>query len=87
MRRLRSIERKLDLLLERTLQMAITQEQFDTDLAAFVAAVSSLIAAIEAALASKPAADLTNEDAQVQTAAAAVADELAKLAPAPPEGS
>jgi hypothetical protein len=96
-------EHKWDLLeghtldvLRRVKRMAITQEQFDADLAAVLAAeqangeaVGTLVTAVEAALAAKPAADLTAEDEAVRVAAAeagataqALADELAKLNPA-----
>jgi hypothetical protein len=61
--------------------MAIDQATFDTDLAALVQAITDLDTAVEALIASKSTADLTTEDQSVQTAAAAVADELAKLAP------
>lgn len=63
--------------------MAIDQATFDTDLAALVAAIGDLIVAVDAAIASKPAADLSAEDQSVQAAAGTVADELAKLTPPP----
>jgi hypothetical protein len=71
---LQRIERKLN-------AMAITQDQFDTDLKALTDGITALIAAVEAAIAARPPADLTAEDTAVQEAAAAVADEVAKLAP------
>lgn len=65
--------------------MTIDQETFDTDLAALVAAIGVLIQAVDAAIAAKPAADLTAEDQSVQDAAKSVSDELAKITPpAPP---
>lgn len=64
--------------------MAITQEQFDTDLAALVGSIDELIVAVDAAIAAKPPADLTAEDEAVKAAVQKVADEMAKLAP-PPE--
>ena len=71
--------------IERTLaDMALDQATFDTDLAALVQAITDLDTAVDAFIASKPAADLTAEDQSVQTAAAAVAAELAKLAPPTP---
>ncbi len=73
--------------IERTVkQMSIDQATFDTDLAALVQAITDLDNAVDAFIASKPAADLTAEDQSVQTAAAAVAAELAKIAPAPAPG-
>ena len=77
------IEHKLDSLERVVHQMAIDQATFDSDLAALVAAITNLDTAVDALIASKPAVDLTAEDTSVQTAAAAVAAELAKLAPAP----
>ena len=64
--------------------MAIDQATFDTDLAALVSAIGSLVTAVDTLLANKPQADLTAEDQSVQAAAASVAAELAKLNPAPP---
>jgi hypothetical protein len=75
------INAKLDDILRRITSMAIDQATFDTDLAALVQAITDLDTAVEALIASKSTADLTTEDQSVQTAAAAVADELAKLAP------
>ncbi len=83
---LNRIEDLLSEINERTKEMAISQDQFDTDLAALVTAITNLDTAVDALIASKPAADLTAEDTSVQTAAAAVAAELAKLAPAPAPG-
>jgi len=68
---------------ERTQNMAIDQDQFDTDLAALVAAIGNLVTAVDALIASKPAADLTAEDQSVQAAAATVQTELTKITPAP----
>lgn len=78
------IECKLDRLLEIGEQMAIDQQTFDTDLQALVASIGDLVTAVDALIASKPAADLTAEDQSVQTASQTVADELAKLNPAAP---
>lgn len=64
--------------------MTIDQATFDTDLAALVTAIGELETAVDTLIASKPAADLTAEDQSVQTAAASVSAELAKIAPAPP---
>ena len=64
--------------------MAITQEQFDADLAALVGAIDGLIAAVDAAISAKPAADLTAEDQAVIDASKKVSDEVAKLAPPAP---
>jgi hypothetical protein len=75
------INAKLDDIIRRITSMAIDQATFDTDLAALVQAITDLDTAVEALIASKSTADLTTEDQSVQTAAAAVADELAKLAP------
>jgi len=63
--------------------MAIDQATFDTDLAALVAAVGTLVTAVDAFIAAHPATDLTPEDQAVATAAQSVADELSKLTPAP----
>ena len=78
---LESIQQSLDELNRKVDQMAIDQQTFDTDLAALVTAINNLDTAVDALIASKWAADLTAEDQSVQTAAAAVAAELAKLAP------
>lgn len=64
--------------------MAIDQTTFDTDLAGLTASITSLITEVEAAIASKPAADLTAEDQSVLTAAQNVQAELDKLNPTPP---
>jgi hypothetical protein len=63
----------------RQTQMAIDQATFDTDLAALVQAITDLDTAVDAWIASHP--DLSAEDSSVQSAAAAVSAELAKLAP------
>jgi chromosome segregation ATPase len=81
---LESLDSKLNEVLRRIEEMAIDQATFDTDLAALVQAISDLDSAVEALIASKAAVDLTAEDTSVQTAAAAVTAELAKLAPTPP---
>jgi hypothetical protein len=77
----KGINAKLDDIIRRITSMAIDQATFDTDLAALVQAITDLDTAVEALIASKSTADLTTEDQSVQTAAAAVAEELAKLAP------
>jgi len=64
--------------------MAVTQQQFDTDLAPLITAIPALITAVDALIASKPAADLTAEDQQVLAATKAVADEINKLNPPTP---
>lgn len=63
--------------------MAISQQQFDTDLAALVTEIGTLITAVDA-LPKPGAPDFTAEDQQVQTAAANVQAEIAKLAQPPP---
>jgi len=77
------IEHKLDSLIRKVEKMAVDQSTFDTDLAALVTAIGNLTAAVDALIASTPSVDLTAEDTSVQTAAAAVAAELAKITPAP----
>ena len=78
--------------------MPITQQQFDTDLAALVAAITALgtdinnlITAIQAWQASHQGADLTAEDQSVINAAQALAaskgtvdQEITSLTPPPP---
>ena len=75
------IEQSLLRMERRLINMAIDQATFDTDLAALVQAVTDLDAAVEAWIAAHPDLDLTAEDTSVQTAAAAVSAELAKLTP------
>lgn len=66
--------------------MALSQADFDTELAALVAAIGQLDDAVDAFIASQPAGvDLTVEGQSVADAAAAISAELAKLAPAPVE--
>jgi hypothetical protein len=65
-------------------QMAISQSQFDTDLAALLSAIQNLITAVDALIASSSPADLTKEDSDVQAAAANVVAELNKLNPPTP---
>lgn len=65
-------------------KMAINQATFDTDLAALMGAIGTLVTAVDALLASTPAVDLTDEDKSVQAAAASVAAELNKLNPPTP---
>lgn len=62
------------------LAMALSQADFDTELAEMVAAVDQLIAAVEAI----PPADLTAEGQAVMDAAARVRAELDHLNPAVP---
>lgn len=76
---LERIENKLDDLTRRITDMAIDQATFDTDLAALVQAITDLDTAVDAWVASHP--DLSAEDQSVQSAAAAVQAELAKIAP------
>jgi hypothetical protein len=76
---LESLNDKLDNIGRRLEAMAIDQATFDTDLAALVQAITDLDSAVDAWIASHP--DLSAEDQSVQTAAAAVSAELAKLAP------
>lgn len=75
------ITAQLDRIEGRIEKMAISQEQFDQDLSALVTEIGNLETAVDALVASKPAADLTAEDQAVQTAAAGVAAELAKITP------
>jgi hypothetical protein len=63
--------------------MAVDQAGFDAHLTALVDAITTLIAAVDALVASKPTVDLTAEDNSVLAASQAVADELGKLGPAP----
>lgn len=77
------VERKLDHLLREVHKMTIDQATFDTDLAGLVTAVTNLTSAVDAWIASHPGVDLTAEDQAVQTASQALADELAKVTPAP----
>ncbi len=67
-------------------KMAITQAQFDTDLAAYNTAVENLIVAANAAVAKAQGAgvDMTTEDAAVQKAATDVATEITNLGVTPP---
>jgi len=81
---LHELNEKLDHLLRIGEKMAVDQATFDTDLAALVTAIGTLTQSVDAWIASHPAADLTAEDQSVQAAAQAVADELAKIAPAAP---
>ena len=97
--RLGDIRRDLENLNRKVAQMAVTQEQLDTDLAGLVqavtdeaTAVTNLTAAVDAFIAAHPEIDFTAEDTQIQAAAAqaasasqALADELAKVTPAPAE--
>src|SRR5438105_1598006 len=71
------IEKEID-------NMAVTQAQFDTDLAGFLGAFQNLITAVDTLIASSAPADLTAEDQQVVAAAAAAAAELNKLNPPTP---
>ena len=65
-------------------KMAISQAQFDTDLADFLKAFGDLITAIESGIGSQAPADLSAEDQQIKDAAVTAAAELAKLSPPPP---
>jgi hypothetical protein len=62
----------------------IPQQQFDADLAPLITGIGTLITAVDALIASKPAADLTAEDQQVLAAAATVSAEINKLNPPKP---
>lgn len=83
---LERIEHKLDSLIRKVEKMAVDQSTFDTDLAALVTAIGNLTAAVDAWIAAHPGVDLSVEDTNVQAAAATVAAELAKIAPAPAPG-
>ena len=63
--------------------MPVDRATFDADLATEQAAVTSLIAAIEAFMALPPVIDLQAEDDSVKAAADAVNAEIAKI-PGPP---
>jgi DICT domain-containing protein len=63
--------------------MAISQEQFDTDLAGFLAAVTTYVAASQAALKAAGSPDLTNEDSEVSTALAALQTASSQIPVAP----
>lgn len=77
------VEAKINLLIRKVDTMAVDQATFDSDLAALVAAITTLIQAVDAWIASHPAGvDLTAEEASVQEASKAIADELAKITPA-----
>ena len=81
---LHELNEKLDKLLRIGEKMAVDQATFDTDLAALVTAIGTLTQSVDAWIASHPVTVLTAEDTSVQQAAQAVADELAKIAPAAP---
>jgi chromosome segregation ATPase len=75
---------KLAQLQQEVRQMALSQADFDTQLAALVTAITQLDDAVDAFIAAQPAGvDLTAEGQSVADAAAAVAAELAKVQPAP----
>jgi hypothetical protein len=63
--------------------MPVDQPTFDADLATYNAAVTALIAAIEAFMAIPAVVDLSAEDASVKAGADAVNAEIAKI-PVPP---
>ena len=75
---IRKIERHVE-------RMAISQQQFDTDLAGLTTAIGTLIAAFETWRGSHP--DLTTEDQSVATAVAQVQAELNNLNPPVPPPS
>jgi predicted nucleic acid-binding Zn-ribbon protein len=79
--RLSEVKKAIKETQKRIKKMTISQAQFDTDLAAAVTAFTSLITAVDAYIASKPAADLTTEDNTLKTAAANATAEIAKLNP------
>ncbi len=62
--------------------MPTSREQFDADLAAFTAATTDYIAAVDAFIALPPVIDLANEDATVQAALTAVNEAKSRI-PAP----
>lgn len=80
---LERIEHKLDRLIRKVEQMAIDQATFDNDLAGLVQAVTDLNTAVDAFIAAHPGIDFSTEDANVLGAKQALADELAKITPAP----
>ncbi len=63
--------------------MPVSRDQFDADLAAYNTEVGNYIAAVNAFLALPPVIDLSNEDASVATALAAVQAAEAQLPPPP----
>jgi len=80
-----SIHDKLNYIIRKVDEMTVSQATFDTDLAALVAAITTLNAAVDAWIAAQPVGvDLSAEDQEVANAAAAVAAELAKVTPATP---
>lgn len=73
----------IKVLLNQYKYMPITQQQFDSDLAAFLAAFQALCTAIDNSLGNQPQADLSAEDQQILTASQTAQAELAKLNPPP----
>lgn len=63
--------------------MAISQEQFDADLAGLLSSFDELLAAVEV-IANKPPEDLTTEDQAVLDATTKLKAELEKLNPSTP---
>jgi hypothetical protein len=67
--------------------MAISQAQFDADLASFITALNTYTAAVDVYIAKQqtnPGADLTAELASVDAAKAALATEAGKVPPPGP---
>lgn len=68
-------------------QMAVSQAQFDSDLADFITALNTYTAAVDAYITKQqgnPGADLTAELATVDAAKAALATEAGKVPPPGP---
>lgn len=82
---LKVIDLKIDKLTGKVESMALTQEQFDQDLADLVSAIGNLVSAMDVWVAAHPDVDLTAEDSAVKEAVAQVQTELDKLTPAAPE--
>lgn len=64
--------------------MPVGQTQFDTDLAAFIAADTDYIAAVDAFIALPAVVDLSHEDTEVAAALAAVQAAKTRIPPPPP---
>jgi hypothetical protein len=77
---LRRLERKIDTLIQEVHRMALSQQDFDTELSGLVTAVTDLDAAVDAFVAAQPAGvDLTAEGQEVVNATQALQAELGKV--------
>ena len=79
----KQIRAQLNRIERRIIDMAISQEQFDADLAALVTSIGALITAVDN-LPKPTDPDFTAEDQSVLDAAASVRAELDKLNPPTP---